>query len=325
MFTCILKDTFCTEIHGDVYEYHEYQLVFSHSVLPHRPVKQFYVAEGSKRNQFRPIFHKQDQILAGKKKDISNCSEQERPPRRSPPRRRPPAKKPKQKKKRKHEGKKPVKPKKEGAKTRNLKDATKHDHQLRTNHPVHTLKVGSLKANMARTMADNTVRAVLTSEQIEAISARLRIACVLLQRLRRHAYWACAVEIDRILRRKGTPESRKADLDDILDGDSFAKTLATLLLSGKFGPQSAYARAVKSGEEVTKPHSLETFELFSAKSGLGAIKKMPLDLEDVPGADSKTFTLTRSSELAMVQVQTALRCHYRDAQVSRTPKERSHA
>ena len=139
----------------------------------------------------------------------------------------------------------------------------------------------------------------------------------MLQRLRRHAYWACALEIDRILKRKGTPESRKADLDDILDGNSFPKTLATLLLSGKFGNRSAYARAVNNGEDVSKPHSLEAYEHFSKTSGLDAIKRMPLTIEDVPDADPTTFTLTRSSELAMVQVQTALRCHYRNALVSR--------
>ncbi|KAF9969988.1 hypothetical protein BGZ65_011467, partial [Modicella reniformis] len=271
--------------------------------------REFYVAKGAKPNQFRPIFQKQDQILAGKVKDISSCTKQERPPRRSPPRKRSFGKKPGKKKKRKTEGKKPAVQKKEGAKVRNLKDATRLDHHLRTNHPIHTLKIGSLKANMTRTVGEE-----FTDKQVEAISARLRVACVILQRFRCYAYWICALEIDRILRQEGTPASRKADLDDILDGDSFAKTLATLILTGKFGPQSTYARALKKGEEVTKPHSLKAFELFLERSGLGPIKEMALNLEDIPGVDPSMFTLTRASELAMVQVQTSLRSHYRNAQ-----------
>ncbi|KAF9963389.1 hypothetical protein BGZ65_003778 [Modicella reniformis] len=79
----------------------------------------------------------------------------------------------------------------------------------------------------------------------------------MLQRLRRHSYWACAFEIDRILRRKCTPESRKADLDDILDGDSFAKTLVTFILGEKFGPHSAYARAFQEENEDTSMSAVE--------------------------------------------------------------------
>ena len=273
------------------------------------------MARGSKINQFRPIFHTQGEILAGaKKKNISNCIEADPPASRSSPKKHRPATKPKLKK-RKHQGRKPPTPSKGGA-PKDLKDATKVDHHYRANHPTHTLKVGCIKANLARTVG-NIEDPTLTSDQTEAIAARLRVACVMLQRLRRHAYWACALEIDRILKRKGTPESRKADLDDILDGNSFPKTLATLLLSGKFGSRSAYARAIKSSADVSKPHSLEAYERFSKTSGLEAIKKMPLTIEDVPDADPTTFTLTRSSELAMVQVQTALRCHYRNALVSR--------
>lgn len=240
--------------------------------------------------------------------DIRRSTAHERPPcrPRSPKKRS--GRKPKRKK-RKHDGKKPARTKKEGAKARNLKDATKLDHDLRSNHPVHALKIGSLKANIARRTS-----AVLTDAQQEAVASRLRTACVLLQRLRRHAFWACAVQMDRILRREGTPESRKADLDEILDGDSFAKTLATLLLSGKVGSNSAYMRAMKNGEEVKKPLSLETFSHFTESSGIGAIKEMPLTLDDVPGADPSTFVLTRASELAMVQVQSALRSHFRNAQ-----------
>jgi hypothetical protein len=255
--------------------------------------------------------------LAGKKKtDIRTSKEHERPPRR------PQTKKKKSsgkmpKRKKKHEGKKPNKSKEEGSKARSLKDSTKFDHQLRSKHPVHTLKVGSVGANVARTTGDT-----LTDLQKEAVASRLRVACVILQRLRRHAFWACGLQIDKILKQGGTPESRKADLDEILDGDSFGKTLATILLSGEPSSNSAYARALKKGEAVKQPLSLETFTLFSETTGLSGIRNMPLKLEDVPGADPSKFTLTRASELVMAQVQSSLRCHYRNAEVGHEPNER---
>ncbi|KAF9963388.1 hypothetical protein BGZ65_003777 [Modicella reniformis] len=127
------------------------------------PAKQFHLARDSKRNQVWPIFHNQDQTLAGKKKDIS-CIKQERPPRRSSPRKHTLGKKPSQSKKRKHQGKKPLTPKKEGSQARNLKEATRLDHNYRANHPVHTLKIGSLKANMAKIITDGTAGVIITSE-----------------------------------------------------------------------------------------------------------------------------------------------------------------
>lgn len=57
------------------------------------------------------------------------------------------------------------------------------------------------------------------------------------------AFWAYGLQIDRILRREGAIESRKTEPDEILDGDSFAKTLETLLLPGEFGPNSGCARS----------------------------------------------------------------------------------
>ncbi|KAG0198930.1 hypothetical protein BGX31_004435, partial [Mortierella sp. GBA43] len=136
----------------------------------------------------------------------------------------------------------------------------------------------------------------------------------MLDRLRRYAFWACGLQIDSILKRDGSPESRKAELDEVLDGDSFGKVLATLLLTGKLGPGSAYTRALKKGEPVKMPLSLEAYTTFSMTSGLPPIKQMPLNLEDVPGVDPTKITLTNASETVMVQVQTALRCHYRNAQ-----------
>ncbi|KAG0220891.1 hypothetical protein BGX31_010409 [Mortierella sp. GBA43] len=108
--------------------------------------RDIYVSRGSKRNQFRPIFQNQNQILAGTvKTDIRTSRTYERPPRRSPRRKRPQVKEPTRKKK--HDGKKPRNAKKGGAPTRSLKDATKHDHMLRTNHPYNPQNIVAQEIN----------------------------------------------------------------------------------------------------------------------------------------------------------------------------------
>ncbi|KAF9969022.1 hypothetical protein BGZ65_012352, partial [Modicella reniformis] len=60
-----------------------------------------------------------------------------------------------------------------------------------------------------------------------------------------------------------------------------------------------YAKALRKGEDVTKPLCLETFSHFAETSGLGAaIKEMSLDLEDVTRTDNHSHQIFR---LAMVQ------------------------
>ncbi|KAK3807562.1 MAG: hypothetical protein J3Q66DRAFT_406102 [Benniella sp.] len=128
------------------------------------------------------------------------------------------------------------------------------------------------------------------------------------QRLRRHAYWECMLEIDRILRRKDHPRVSSCGSGKHPGWKFVPEALATLLLSEKFGFHSS--RAIKGSEDVAKLHSLEAH--FSKTSRLDAIKRILLTIDDVPDADPTTFTLTRSSKLAMVQVQTALRGHYKN-------------
>src|SRR5690349_9282121 len=71
----------------------------------------FYVARGSSRNQFRPIFSAKKDILKGRTaEDIRKCPRLSRPPPKHPPRRRKAKKKDdKRKRRNKHNGRKPVK------------------------------------------------------------------------------------------------------------------------------------------------------------------------------------------------------------------------
>ncbi|ORZ07517.1 hypothetical protein BCR41DRAFT_399663 [Lobosporangium transversale] len=110
----------------------------------------FYIAEGSHRNQFRPIFSDKASILNGRTVDINNCRQHDRSGLKHPPRRKKAKKRQQKKQKRKHKGKKPHRAKKEGAPIRNLKNATKVDHSYSSKHPIKALTIGSLKASMAR-------------------------------------------------------------------------------------------------------------------------------------------------------------------------------
>ncbi|ORZ04289.1 hypothetical protein BCR41DRAFT_425963, partial [Lobosporangium transversale] len=201
-------------------------------------VPSFYIAEGSHRNQFRPIFSDKPSILNGRTVDISNCCQHDRPGLKHPPRRRKAKKKQQKKQKRKHKGKKPHRAKKEGAPIRNLKDATKVDHSYSSKHPIKALTIGSLKASMAR-------KGGLDADERDSIASQVRGAVVVLNRLRRYAYWAIALGIERIMRLPGAAKSRKKALDEVLDSNDYSFRLATLLLSGQGGPNSAYARAKK--------------------------------------------------------------------------------
>ncbi|KAF9915114.1 hypothetical protein BGZ65_000891, partial [Modicella reniformis] len=85
----------------------------------------------------------------------------------------------KKKRQNRHNGRKPVKVKKEGAPVRNLKAATRTDHEYRKNHPVKTLTIGSVKASITR-------NGTLDARDTEAISQQLRVAVVVLNRLRHY-------------------------------------------------------------------------------------------------------------------------------------------
>jgi hypothetical protein len=154
----------------------------------------FYVARGSSRNQFRPIFSaKADMLKGSTAEDIRKYPRLSRPPPKHPPRRRKAKKKDNKKKRRyMHNGRKPVNVKKDNTPVRNLKDATRTDHEYRKNHPVKTLTVGSVKASIVR-------NGTLDASDAEAISQQLRVAVVVLNRLRHYAYWAMALDIMRIL------------------------------------------------------------------------------------------------------------------------------
>ncbi|KAF9898200.1 hypothetical protein BX616_004354, partial [Lobosporangium transversale] len=147
----------------------------------------------------------------------------------------------------------------------------------------------------------------------DSIASQIRGAVVVLNRLRRYAYWAIALDIERIMRLPGAAKSRKKALDEVLDSTDYSFRLATLLLSGQGGPNSAYARAKKQGKAVETPHYLLAYEHFKATTELSPIKEIDITLGDVQGFDPKKISFPRASELLMGQVQTSLRQHYRNA------------
>jgi hypothetical protein len=201
-----------------------------------------------------------------------------------------------------------VKAKDENAPVRILKDATRIDHAYRTKHPVKTLTVGSVKASVSR-------NGTLLARDVEAVSQQLRLAVIILNRLRHYTYWAMVLDITRILEQPGPPESRKAALDEVLDGDGYSKRLATMLLTGEMSQNTDYARACKRGEHPEKPHAIVAYEHFKDTTGLSAVKNGTVTLEDTSNLVPQGLTLTRASEMLMVQVQTSLRTHYRNASV----------
>ncbi|KAG0218293.1 hypothetical protein BGX31_011655 [Mortierella sp. GBA43] len=267
----------------------------------------FYVAQGSKRNQFRPNFSSQSSILKGcTVPDIRGYPTRTRPPLKHPPRRRKAKKKEAKKTSRKHEGRNPIKAKTDDTPVRNLMDAAHLDHEYRKNHPLKALTVGSVKAAANR-------NGVLHSQETEALSQQLRGAVVVLNRLRHYAYWAMALDIKRILEQPGTPESRKGLLDEILDDANYANRLATILLTGKVGEGSGFAKALKKGRDIKKPHYMTAYDNFKATTRLTAIKDTEVVLEDAPGFDHQKLVLTKAMETLMAHVQSSLRSHYRNA------------
>ncbi|ORZ27893.1 hypothetical protein BCR41DRAFT_392351 [Lobosporangium transversale] len=252
-----------------------------HRMAQQRDAPSFYIAEGSHRNQFRPIFSDKASILNGRTVDISNCRQHDRPGLKHPPRRKKTKKKQQKKQKRKHKGKKPHRVKKEGEPIRNLKDATKVDYSY--------------------------------SKERDNIASQIRGAVVILNRLRRYAYWAIALDIERIMRLPGAARSRKKALDEVLDSTDYSFRPATLLLSDQGGPNSAYARAKKQGRAVETPHYLLAYEHFKATTELSPIKEIDITLGDVQGFDPKKTSFPRATELLMGQVQPSLRQHYRNA------------
>ncbi|KAK3845672.1 MAG: hypothetical protein J3R72DRAFT_20183 [Linnemannia gamsii] len=148
-------------------QYMEFSLKFSHlkalrverkSEQP-RSAPKFYIAPGSKPNQYRPTFGSKDTILGSKTRAFRVCDTKER--RMPEPRKDPKTKRGKQEVqyqrtqkpvKRKNRVPKEGEPTYEAGHKNKLKASTVVDHRLSRKHPTSTLLVGSVHANIKRAL-----------------------------------------------------------------------------------------------------------------------------------------------------------------------------
>ncbi|KAK3815058.1 MAG: hypothetical protein J3Q66DRAFT_402029 [Benniella sp.] len=286
----------------------------------------FYVADGSTRNQFRPIFETKESIFSGKTyEDITTAQ-----PRVFPAKKRPPGltpvplrtmDPPSPKKKNRNGQRRQT----TGGAKRTLNPSTVEDRELRKRHPIRTLSIGCLNANLKRQG--------MGEEDARRLWKQLERGVDLSNLLQMYAYFACAVFITHVLQEdaptsststsststSSTPASnshKTAQLDYVLDSQTFMCALGRLLYFGC--PKRKNASPVPKVQDETdketkkdlppKPptpaeSAQKAYDLFHSMSNLPP-------LETLPGM--KGFAISHITEMAMVPVQAAIRSHYRN-------------
>lgn len=295
----------------------------------------FYVAPGSKPNQFRHVFTSKDTILKRRKEvDLNNVRQFTRP---APvPSRVPATKRGKRAKRTKKKRQRYAKKKKsdEPTEKRNLRSATRTDHSLRKNHIVKTLTVGSIKCNLDRT-------GTVTKDEAKTIADTLRESVMILNRIQLAAFELLALDITTILaptaadagpstptQPKNLSKADLSDLDDILQDNNFYFTLGTLLCQGDVGDNSpikaqmnAPARTMSTRStpasaprpKAKEPHSFRAFRNYELASGYESpFQRARQGIKQwvqsrVQGRPTFPSTVAR---LSMMSVQAAMRGHF---------------
>ncbi|KAF9973855.1 hypothetical protein BGZ65_009032, partial [Modicella reniformis] len=176
-------------------------------------VPSFYIAGGSTKNQFRPIFQNKKSILAGTwYADVTQAKPRQCDPPRPPSH--PTSITPKKKAKKKKKKKKCNGKKKQGGASRtvrNIPSATGIDREFRRKHPVKTLTVGSAAAGMKRQGVDQ--------DAARAMQRQLGVGVNLANQLQLRAYYACAIFITHVLSPppSSAPSHPSMDVDDAED------------------------------------------------------------------------------------------------------------
>ncbi|KAF9279603.1 hypothetical protein BGZ74_002807, partial [Mortierella antarctica] len=269
----------------------------------HRVCPPFYVAPGSHKNQYRPIFSSKESILCGTiYKDISTAKERDQhfPTKLTSPRQPPKAKKPK--KKRKKVARTPSVP---SAVTRNWRIATTIDRDYRRKHPTKTRSLGCISGAM---------RAQHTFSDAEVLHTKnhLRSIVFLMNLLQQRLYYAYAITIDALLATAPPPvgssarpawapttdQERKSILNRLLTVD-FARDLARTLFNG-----TKDHRQEEDFELPQGPLELAhlSYFLFARVTSL-----LPLRLNH-PG-----LSISKLSHMAAGPVVTAVKTHYQNA------------
>ncbi|KAF8927120.1 hypothetical protein BGZ58_010617 [Dissophora ornata] len=216
-----------------------------------RSTPHFYVARGSRRNQFHRIFSDKESILAPNSIDILSARPRQRPQPRAGPgtkdrkktvRKQQQKKKKKKKKKKRTKGALPKKTKETDPSNPRPTHVTAEDHRLLKLHLTKSLTVGSIHANMRR------MNTILDGES-KFHSETLWLTVVIQNRIQMHMFEAIALDIFQLIASWDTTTDdvqRKADIQDILDNKAFYFALDTLFCSGQQGRQSQAARAMNA-------------------------------------------------------------------------------
>jgi hypothetical protein len=164
----------------------------------------------------------------------------------------------------------------------------------------------------------------LTDEDARLMQAQLKVGVELANHLQLRAYFACAIFITHLLNEEppGPPShsssssssavsekgTKKTLLDRVIDNQTFMFALGRLLFYGE--PMKQKASTSQSPDaKVPSPSesAYKAYRLFQEMTGL-----QPLKTNSSMGG----IAVSRLSEMAKVPVQSALRSHYRNCDVS---------
>ncbi|KAF9217482.1 hypothetical protein BGZ59_003810 [Podila verticillata] len=269
----------------------------------HRVRPPFYVAPGSHKNQYRPIFSSKETILCGSLyEDISTAKERDQAfanKLASQPR---PPKPKKTMKKRKKVARTPSAP---SQVTRNWRIATIIDRELRKKHPTKIRNLGCISGAMRAQQQFSDAEVLDTKNHLQSI-------VFLMNTLQLRLYYAYAITIDALLATAPPPvgssarpawapttdQERKSILDRLLTVD-FARDLARALFNGiKDDPQE------EDFELPQGPLDLAhlSYFLFARATSL-----LPLRLK------YSGLQISELSKMAASPVITAVKTHYQNA------------
>ncbi|KAF9284158.1 hypothetical protein BGZ68_004853 [Mortierella alpina] len=278
----------------------------------------FYVARGSVRNQFRPIFASEDSILAVKQyKDINSTTRDQELPRLAPAQQtRPASAKKKPKKKRKREGRAKTKPK-TGAK-RTVKDATRSDRDLRRKYPTKTLCIGSVAGCLRKQQLGDDVE--MMHQQLRA--AVDTTAAPLSSATSSSSSVTSTTSLDSVsLATEGLFPSAPAPSDAPVASwvPSSSAERRRLLDEIIDSPGFIYAGAIKETQESEfstpqKPTEAVDLAYFLFRRTTKMPPLYTFKSRTAPDASTQAMGFKDMSAMSMVSVQASLRSHFRNAE-----------